>query len=135
MWIIHYKCWSLLSLLHKNLKLFLGGGGKLYQWLRLIGHTSSFTIGGETEGAQGPLGTKRPWWSNLRPDRPTSYADWPLSCCHTPIFDLRRHWHVPFKLHSYAVRLWFSAKISAERYFKIPHFLVPSRALFSQFLI
>jgi len=32
------------------------------------------------------------------------------------------------------VGLWFSVKISAERYFKIPHFLVPSRALFSQFL-
>jgi len=41
---------------------------------------------------------------------------------------------MPFKLHSYAVRLWFSVEISAERYFKIPHFLVPSRALFSQFL-
>ena len=54
--------------------------------------------------------------------------------CHTPIFDQGCHWHVPFKLHSYAVRLWFSVEISAEMYFKIPHFLVPSRALFSQFL-
>jgi len=26
----------------------------------LIGHTSSFGVGGETEGAQGPLGSKRP---------------------------------------------------------------------------
>jgi len=59
--------------LHKNLKLFLGG--KLYQWLRLRGHTSSFIVGGETEGAHGPLGSKRPRWSNLRPDRPTSYSD------------------------------------------------------------
>ena len=26
----------------------------------LIGHTNSFTVGGETEGAHGPLGGKRP---------------------------------------------------------------------------
>jgi len=35
-------------------------GGKLYQWLQLIGHTSSFTVEREIEGAQGPLGSKRP---------------------------------------------------------------------------
>ena len=45
-----------------------------------------------------------------------------IKWCHTPIFDLRCHQHVPFKLHSYAIRLWFSVKISAESYFKISHF-------------
>jgi len=27
----------------------------------MIGHISSFTVGGETKGAQRPLGSKRPW--------------------------------------------------------------------------
>jgi len=66
---LHKNLKLFLILLRKNVKLFIRGG-KLYQWLRLIGHTSSFTVGGETEGAQGPHG-----WSNLRPDRPTSHPD------------------------------------------------------------
>ena len=45
--------------------------------------------------------------------------------CHTPIFDLRCHWHVSFD--STFIRL-------AERYFKIPHYSSESGPLLSVFL-
>ena len=58
--------------------------------------------------------------------------------CHTPIFDLRCHWHVSFD--SAFVRrlaltgLWFLVKNSADRYFKIPHFGSESGPLLSIFI-
>jgi len=43
-----------------------------------------------------------------------------------PIFDLRRHWHVSFDAtfirRLTLIDLCVSVKISAERYFRIPHF-------------
>jgi len=49
--------------------------------------------------------------------------------CHTPFFDLRGHWHVYFDLIS--LRLF--KENSAEKYFKIPHFVFrfgPSSLIF-----
>ena len=48
-----------------------------------------------------------------------------IIACHTPIFDLRGHWHVSldpiFIRRRGSISLWFSVENSAERYFKIPH--------------
>ena len=50
-----------------------------------------------------------------------------LDYCHTPIFDLTCHWHVSLDPTYVRSLTWsisdVSVKISAERYFKIPHFL------------
>ena len=70
---------------------------------------------------------KSPWRRNLN-----------RGICHTPIFDLRRHWHVSFDatfIHRLAlIDLCISVKISAERYFKIPHFGSESGPLLSVFV-
>ena len=59
--------------------------------------------------------------------------------CHTPIFDLRHHLHVSLDPTFIRNLTWsiydVSVKISTEKYFKIPHFLVPSQALFSLYFL
>ena len=69
---------------------------------------------------------KSPWWRNLN-----------RGICHTPIFDQKCHWHVsldPAVIRRLTpIRLWLSVKISAERYFKIPHYSSESDPLLSVF--
>jgi len=58
--------------------------------------------------------------------------------CHTPIFDLRYHWHVSFDPMFMRILTWsisdVSVENSAEGYFKIPHFGSESSPLLFLFI-